>query len=127
MAIQLTRQCQPSDNGQGQPGPCRATFTANGQTGNQKLLGGGMITLQADDAHADTYVWEVTSSPPSCDYLLTGATQPQAKLVLPGPGAYVVQLTVTKGSCECPKSCDPLGGDSCEPVSPTRSLGAAAL
>ena len=99
MAIQLTRQCQPADHGQGQPGSCTATFTANGQTGNQKLLGGGMITLQADDTHADTYVWEVTSSPPSCDYLLTGATQPQAKLVLPGPGAYVVQLTVTKGSC----------------------------
>jgi|GEM_PF-5473928 len=99
MPTQLTRQCQPADPAQNPPGPCKATFTANGRAGNQKLLGGGMVALQADEPLADAYSWEVTSSPPSCDYLLTGATQPQARLVLPGPGAYVVQLTVTKGAC----------------------------
>ena len=82
-----------------QPGACRATFTVDGQRGNQKLLGGGIFTLQADDTHAETYLWEVTSSPPACDFLLTGATQPTARLSLPGPSAYVVQLTVTKGTC----------------------------
>jgi hypothetical protein len=99
MTAKLTRTCQPADGDHGQPAECRATFTVDGQRGHQKYPGGGIFTLQADDPHDETYLWEVTSSPPQCDYLLTGTTQPQARLSLPGPGAYVVQLTVSKGSC----------------------------
>jgi hypothetical protein len=91
MTVKFTKDCQPPK--------CRATFTVDGQRGNQKYRFGGVVTLAADDPSADSYVWQVVSSPPHCDYLLTGATLPQAKLSLPGPGAYTVQLTLTKGEC----------------------------
>ena len=93
MPTQLTRQCQPADPAQSPPGPCKATFTANGRAGNQKLLGGGMVALQADETRAEAYSWEVTSSPPSCDYLLTGATQPQPEAV----AAYARWYEVYRG------------------------------
>ncbi len=99
MVTKLTSHCQPGDGSNGPPATCGAAFTVDGQRGNQKFLVGGMVTLQADDKSADTYLWQVTSSPPQCDYLLTGATLPQARLTMPGPGAFVVQLTVTEGEC----------------------------
>ena len=98
MPTKLTSICQPAE-ADGQPAACRATFTVDGQRGNQKCLTGGLVSLLADDAKADVYHWEVISHPPQCDYLLTGTTQPQAQLSLPGSGAYVVQLTVSKGDC----------------------------
>ena len=99
MTTKLTSRCRATDDNEGGTAVCQATFTVQGQRGNQKFLTGGIFTLQADDLSADTYLWEVTSSPPACNYLLTGATQLQAKLSLPGPGAYTVQLTVHKVDC----------------------------
>jgi hypothetical protein len=89
MTSKLTSGCQPAS--------CQATFTIDGRRGNQKYLTGGVVTLQADETSADTYTWQVVSSPPHCDYLLAGGTLARAKLTVPGPGAYVVQLIVTRG------------------------------
>ena len=127
MSAKLGRECHSLADDGAQPGACRATFTVDGQRGNQKLMGGGIFTLQADDAHAETYLWEVTSSPPACDFLLTGATQPTARLSLPGPSAYVVQLTVTKGTCSAQSRVDPLGGDPGPPVPPAGRQRSLAL
>ncbi len=79
---------------------CSANFTIDGQTGNQKVAAEATVTLQAEVTEATTYQWEVTSSPPDCDYQLTGETQVQATLSLPVSGAYVIQLTLSKGQCE---------------------------
>jgi hypothetical protein len=99
MSTRLTSDCHPSQGGDDQPAPCQATFTVDGQRGDLKFLTAGVVTLEADQADADSYHWQVTSSPPHCDYLLTGSTQRTAKLSMPGSGAYVVQLTVTHGDC----------------------------
>ncbi len=99
MVTKLTSKCQPIDGGSASPAACRATFTVDGLRGNQKLLAGGILTLCADDACAESYLWDVAANPPTCDYLLTGAAQREARLSLPGPGAFVVQLTVMRGSC----------------------------
>lgn len=97
MTTRLTSHCHPSQGGDDQPTPCRATFTVDGQRSNLKFLVAGVVTLQADQA--DAYRWQVTSSPSQCDYLLTGSTQRTTKLSMPGSGAYVVQLAVTQGEC----------------------------
>jgi hypothetical protein len=92
-------RCEPVDGDHEPPAACQATFTIDGQSGNQKYLTAGIVTLQADDTSADSFHWQVTSSPPHCDYILTGSTQATAKLTMPGSGAYVVQLSVCKGEC----------------------------
>lgn len=91
MTANLNSNCQSAE--------CQATFTINGERGNQKFSFGCMVTLQADEKEADTYLWELISSPPKGGNLLTGITLAQARLALPLPGTYVVQLTVTKGDC----------------------------
>ena len=57
---------------------CWATFTVDGRRGHLQLPGGGTVILQADDLHAEQYLWEVVSSPPRAKYVLTGALRPQA-------------------------------------------------
>ncbi len=89
MTARLTSDCQPAE--------CQATFTINGKRGDQRFSYGHIVTLQADDRDADTYLWESISSPPPCENLLTGITQPQARLALPVPGPYIIRLTVVKG------------------------------
>ena len=99
MQIKLTSECQSADGGNAHPVVCSAKFTVEGQRGNQKFLTGGIFTLLAEDADAASYLWQVVSSPPDCDYLITGVSQHLAKLSLPGSGAYTVQLTVQKEEC----------------------------
>lgn len=91
MSTNLTTDCHPAE--------CQATFTINGERGDQKFSYGCIVTLQADEKEADTFLWEVISSPPRSGNLLTGSVQSQARLSLPFPGTYIVQLTVTKGDC----------------------------
>jgi hypothetical protein len=79
---------------------CSADFTLDGQSDNYKAAVGVAVALQANDTEATTYQWQVTSSPPGCDYQLTGEAQAQATLTPQETGAYLIQLTVTKGECE---------------------------
>jgi hypothetical protein len=97
MTLKLTRQCAP---GEDQPIECNADFTINGQAGHQKLRSAGTVTLVAlwQEPQA-AYRWDVTGSPPNCQDLLTHLNPYSVIMQLPGPGAYVVQLTVTKGEC----------------------------
>jgi hypothetical protein len=77
---------------------CTADFTLNGQHANLEVAGGGMVTLQADEAEATRYRWEVFgSSPRREDWTLTGDTRAQATLVVLAPGAHVIRLAVEKG------------------------------
>ena len=81
-----------------QAGPCPADFTLNGQHDNLEIAIGATVTLQADDAQATRYQWEIVgSSSSSADLKLTGDTQAQATLLVLAPGAYVIQLAVEKG------------------------------
>jgi hypothetical protein len=91
MTATLSSDCQPAE--------CQATFTINGKRGDQRFSYGHIVTLQADDRAADTYLWESITSPPHCENLLTGITQSQARLALPMPGPYIVRLTLVKGDC----------------------------
>jgi hypothetical protein len=78
--------------------PCIAEFTLNGQHANFEVAGGGMVTLQADEAEATRYQWEVFgSSSRREDWKLRGEAQARATLVVVAPGAYVIQLAVEKG------------------------------
>lgn len=78
--------------------PCTADFTLNGQHANVEVAGGGMVTLQADEAEATRYRWEIFgSSSRREDWKLTGEAQARATLVVVAPGAYVIQLAVEKG------------------------------
>lgn len=91
MTMNVNSNCQSVE--------CQATFTINGERGHQKFSFGCTVTLQADEKEADSYLWELVSSPPKCANVLTGVTLAQARLALPIPGTYVVQLTLTKGDC----------------------------
>ena len=52
MTTRLSSSCQPTGGDGGPPATCWATFTVDGQRGNQKFLVGGLVTLQADDTAA---------------------------------------------------------------------------
>ena len=103
MDSKYTSNCESDESNDDCATTCHAKFTVDGQRGNQKLLAGNKMSLLAEMERADSYLWEVTSSPPNCDFMLTGATQRKAKLSLPGPGAYTVQLTVAKDDCKAQK------------------------
>lgn len=103
MSIKLNHRCQPAEGVGASPSSCHAAFRVDGQAGSQKLLAGGIVQLKAEYLTAVSYQWEVLSSPPACDFLLSGATQSQARLSLPGPGTYTVQLTVKDGDCTAQK------------------------
>ncbi|MCP4711202.1 MAG: hypothetical protein GY869_21490, partial [Planctomycetes bacterium] len=51
MTTNLTGDCQAAE--------CQATFTINGKGGDQKFSHGCVVTLQADEKEADTYLWEL--------------------------------------------------------------------
>ena len=72
-----------------------AEFTINGQQSNQQVPVGTKVALQAKDTSADGYQWEVFCTPAGCEYELQGESQ--AILTLNQAGAYVVQLTTTRG------------------------------
>jgi hypothetical protein len=97
MTISFKHHCQPA--GTDPPAECSAEFTVNGLAGNQKFQAAGPVTLEAVDQTTNLYKWEVISSPPDCDNLLTRITPYSATLRLPRPGAYVVELTVCKEDC----------------------------
>jgi hypothetical protein len=78
--------------------PCAADFSINGQHNNIKIAAPAIVMLQADEAQATRYQWEVVVAfPPDAYWTLTGGAQAQATLAVVSPGAYVIQLAVEKG------------------------------
>jgi hypothetical protein len=73
-----------------------AEFTINGKPGNQKIGLGEAIVLQAVDAQAMNYCWEVFSDPPGCTYQLIGEFQAQATLTPHDAATYIVKLSATR-------------------------------
>ena len=81
-------------------GTLTADFTINGQYGNLKLAIGVAATVYADETHATQYHWSVASMSPGGNYQLSGETQAQATLTLQAVGAYVIQLSLSKGTAK---------------------------
>lgn len=99
MSYQYRNECRSPDPCP-EPAPaCSALFTANGQHGQWQFAPGSSITLEADEKNAERYHWEIVISPPERERAFTYVAAHTILLRLPQPGAYVVELTVSKGKC----------------------------